>query len=176
MASPGHPFLPGTRRLAPSVCRRKDARRHRLQFSTFDSGSDRNCDRFCAGVAAGASDAVPGRSTIEWLAFFLPTLPLTLGWILLLDRNYGLINQAFRWLPFVHQSPFSIYSAAGIIWVHLTLTTVPVMTILLMPALRQFDAAIEESSLVCGAGPLATLRRITYPLLSRRFSPLSSPA
>ena len=35
---------------------------------------------------------IPGRKIIEyglWFAFFLPTLPLTVGWILLLDPNYG---------------------------------------------------------------------------------------
>jgi len=112
---------------------------------------------------------IPGRSVIEfflWVAFFLPTLPITLGWILLLDPSYGLLNQLFLKLPFIQHAPFSIYSVGGILWVHLTLTTVPVMTILLMPALRQFDAAIEESAQVCGSGPWEVLRRITLPLLS----------
>jgi iron(III) transport system permease protein len=112
---------------------------------------------------------IPGRSVIEfflWVAFFLPTLPMTLGWILLLDPHYGLINQLFLKLPFIERAPFSIYSVGGILWVHLTLTTVPVMTILLMPVLRQFDAAIEEAARVCGSGPWEILRRITLPLLS----------
>ena len=112
---------------------------------------------------------IPGRAVIEfflWVAFFLPTLPITLGWILLLDPNYGLLNQLLMKLPFIESAPFSIYSVGGIMWVHLTLTTVPVMTILLMPALRQFDAAIEESARVCGSGPWGILRRITLPILS----------
>jgi iron(III) transport system permease protein len=111
---------------------------------------------------------IPGRSFIEfslWVAFFLPHLPLTLGWILLLDPNYGLINQAARHLPFVTQAPFNIYSIGGILWIHLTLTMIPVMTILLAPALRQFDAAIEESARVCGSSSWTTLRRITIPIL-----------
>lgn len=112
---------------------------------------------------------IPGRAFIEfslWLGFFLPHLPLTLGWILLLDPNYGLINQALMRLPFVAQAPFSIYSVGGILWIHLTLTMVPVMTILLTPALRQFDAAIEESARVCGSSSWTTLRRITIPILA----------
>ena len=112
---------------------------------------------------------IPGRSFIElslWVGFFLPHLPLTLGWILLLDPNYGVINQALIQLPFVGKAPFSIYSVGGILWVHLTLTMVPVMTILLTPALRQFDAAIEESARVCGSSSWTTLRRITIPILS----------
>lgn len=112
---------------------------------------------------------IPGRSAIEfslWVAFFLPTLPLTLGWILLLDPNYGLINQALMKLPFVGRAPFSIYSVTGIMWVHLTLTMIPVMTILLTPSLRQFDGSIEESARVCGSGSWRTLKSITLPLLS----------
>src|SRR3989338_3371782 len=38
----------------------------------------------------------PLKGVIEmslWLGFFLPLLPMTMGWILLLDPQYGLINQ-----------------------------------------------------------------------------------
>src|SRR5712692_801256 len=55
-----------------------------------------------------------------WLSFFLPSLPITLAWILLLDSRVGLANQAIRALvPFVENGPFDFYSFAGIIWVHL---------------------------------------------------------
>jgi ABC-type sugar transport system permease subunit len=40
---------------------------------------------------------LPGRNLIEfgfWAAFFLPTLTVTLSWILLLDPDYGLVNPA----------------------------------------------------------------------------------
>ena len=55
---------------------------------------------------------------------------------------------------------------SGILWVHLTLTTIPVMMILLAPALRQFDASLEQSAKVCGSGNLRTLRRILIPILA----------
>jgi hypothetical protein len=35
------------------------------------------------------------------LSFFLPALPVTLGWILLLDPKYGILNQLIMKLPFV---------------------------------------------------------------------------
>lgn len=111
---------------------------------------------------------IPGHRFIEhalWFGFFLPVLPMSMGWVLLLDSNYGLVNVLLKKLPFVHQSPFSIYSVPGIIWVHLSLTTVPVMVILLAPALRNLDAAIEEAADVSGASTLATLRRVTIPLM-----------
>ncbi|HEY8693954.1 MAG TPA: hypothetical protein VIR57_14565, partial [Chloroflexota bacterium] len=46
---------------------------------------------------------MPGRSGIEllsWLSIFTPILPLTLGWILLLDPRFGMINAGLSQLPF----------------------------------------------------------------------------
>jgi iron(III) transport system permease protein len=111
---------------------------------------------------------LPGRRFIEsslWLAFFLPALPVVLGWILLADEHYGLLNKALVQLPLISDPVFSINSIAGIIWVHISLRTVPVMVILLSPALRQFDASYEEAAEVSGAGVFSTLRRVTLPLL-----------
>jgi iron(III) transport system permease protein len=112
---------------------------------------------------------IPGKSFIEfalWVAFFLPTLPVALGWILLLDGKYGLVNQALIALPFVGRPLFEVHSVAGILWVHLTLSTVPIMVILLAPALRQMDATLEQAARVCGSGPLQTLRHVVIPVLS----------
>lgn len=111
---------------------------------------------------------IPGRRFIEmslWFGFVLPSVPMMLGWILLLDPNYGLINLALEHLPFIDGPVFNIYSVAGIIWVHIALTTVPVMVILLAPAMRQLDAAFEEAADMSGAGLWTTLRKVTIPLL-----------
>jgi iron(III) transport system permease protein len=110
---------------------------------------------------------LPTRTFIEfslWLAWFLPALPMTMGWILLLDPQYGLVNQGLRWIPFFPELVLNIYSFFGILWIQLTLFTVPVMTILLTPAFRQFDASLEESARVCGANSITTVRRILFPL------------
>jgi iron(III) transport system permease protein len=112
---------------------------------------------------------IPGKSFVEfalWVAFFLPTLPVALGWILLLDSKYGLINQALMTLPFVSGPPFNINSVAGILWVHMTLSTVPIMVILLAPALRQMDATLEQAARVCGSSTWQTLRHVVIPVLS----------
>ncbi len=112
---------------------------------------------------------LPGRSFIEfgfWVAFFLPALPVTLGWILILDPNYGLLNQALKNLPLVTGPVFNIYSVPGILWVHVTAATLPVMVILLGPAIRQLDASLEESARVCGSSPLQVFRKITLPILA----------
>jgi iron(III) transport system permease protein len=111
---------------------------------------------------------IPGYPWIEfglWAAFFLPSLPVTLGWILLLDPNYGLLNALVEQVPFLHARPFNIFSPAGIVWVHLTTANIPVMVILLSPALRQFDAALEEAATMCGASRVQAIRRVVVPLL-----------
>src|SRR5579885_2748574 len=55
---------------------------------------------------------VPGHRFIEvalWAAFFLPPLPMTLAWLLLLDQNYGLINVGLKALR-VPLGPLNIQS------------------------------------------------------------------
>ncbi len=111
---------------------------------------------------------IPGARIIEyslWFSFFLPVLPITMGWVLLLDPGYGLINLALKEFG-VSQSIFSIYSVSGIIWVHISQATIPVMVILLTPALRALDAINEEAAIMCGASTRSVLARITGPLIA----------
>jgi iron(III) transport system permease protein len=108
---------------------------------------------------------IPLRGFLEfslWIAYFLPSLPLALSWILLLDPNYGLLNQLLS----VFGAKLNIYSVYGIVWVHLTASTIPIMTILLTPVFRQMDASLEEAARVCGAGTWQTFRRILVPVLA----------
>ena len=112
--------------------------------------------------------SIPGSRVFElafWFTFLLPSLPLLLGWTLLLDANYGLVNLVLMKLPFVTGPVFSIYSAAGIVWVHMAMTTVPIMVILLSPSLRQLDRAYEDAAEMSGAGLAMRLKRITIPLV-----------
>jgi iron(III) transport system permease protein len=114
-----------------------------------------------------ARNDVFGKRTIMyalWLAFFLPILPATLGWILLLDPNYGIINAFSESL--IEAPVLNIYSLAGITWVHLTLSTIPIMVILIEPAQRFIDTSYEEASTMSGAGVTTTLGRITIPLIA----------
>ena len=112
---------------------------------------------------------LPGGRFIEfamWVSFFIPLLPVTLSWILLLNPHYGLINQALKSLPFIDAPLFNIYSVGGILWVHIVASSVPVMVVLLGPAIRQLDASFEEIGRVCGSGPFAVFRQITLPILA----------
>lgn len=125
-----------------------------------------------AALALGwliARSDMPGRSAIEllcWFGIFLPALPLVFGWILLLDPQYGLVNQALMKLPFVSGPVFNIYSYLGIIWVHLASTSIFYKVVLLVPAFRRVGASLEEAARMSGASQLTTTMRITIPLLA----------
>jgi iron(III) transport system permease protein len=111
---------------------------------------------------------IPGHGFIEfslWIAWFLPPLPIAIGWIALLDPKTGLVNLALGGLLGTTEGPFDIYSILGILWVHMTLLTVPIATILLAPAFRRMDASLEEAARTSGASTLTVLRRIYLPLL-----------
>jgi iron(III) transport system permease protein len=111
---------------------------------------------------------LPIRGWLEfsfWLSYFIPALPVTLGWILLLDPQYGLINQWLAGVPFIKKPLFDIYSFWGIVWVHLSATTIAIKVMLLTPAFRNLDASLEEASQVAGAGSLKTLLKIGIPIM-----------
>jgi iron(III) transport system permease protein len=117
----------------------------------------------------GRSD-IPGKHLLEflfWLAFFLPGLSVVMGWIVLIDPSFGILNQLIRRLPFVHvtSGPLDIYTFWGLVWVHLGQNAIALKVILLTPAFRNMDATLEEAAQVTGQSALGTLRRITLPLV-----------
>jgi iron(III) transport system permease protein len=110
---------------------------------------------------------IPMKGTLEflfWLSFFLPALPQTMGWILLLDPKYGLLNQAIQSFGIFSQPLFNIYSFWGIVWAHLG-GTVAVKVMLLAPAFRNLDASLEESSRISGASGVHTFFHIFIPVM-----------
>ena len=109
---------------------------------------------------------VPGHQVFEylcWFAYFLPTVPMVSGWVLLMDRDFGILNAAVAGLGL--PAPFDIRSPGGIVWVHLSLQTVPFLTILMIPALRLLDRVPEDAALVAGARPARVLGRVILPLI-----------
>ncbi len=109
---------------------------------------------------------IPMKGALEflfWLSFFLPALPVTMGWILFLDPKYGILNQALHAVGVSH-SPFNIYSFWGIVWAHLG-GTVAIKVMLLAPAFRNLDAALEEASHISGASGRHTFFRIFVPVM-----------
>ena len=89
-----------------------------------------------------------------------------LGWALLLSPQKGYLNQLLRQLPFFggDTGPLDIFSYGGLIFVSVT-GWATLLTIFLVPAFRNMDAALEESARMCGASPRRTVVRILVPLL-----------
>jgi iron(III) transport system permease protein len=110
---------------------------------------------------------IPGAHWLEfafWIAFFLPALPVTLGWILLLDPEYGLLNQVVAGV--LGHGIFNIYSFWGIVWAHVVHTSIAVKVMLLTPAFRNLDASLEEASRISGASALRTVWGVVVPLMA----------
>jgi iron(III) transport system permease protein len=113
---------------------------------------------------------MPGRYAFEflfWVAFFFPSLTVTLAWIFLLDPQYGMVNQLLEQtgLTSVGLGPLNIYSYWGIVWVHLVGSSVAIKVMLLTPAFRNMNSSFEEASRVAGASNLSTALRIFLPLM-----------
>jgi iron(III) transport system permease protein len=111
---------------------------------------------------------LPARRWLEflyWIPYFLPAFGVTMGWVMLLDPEFGLANDLWaRWIG-TSNGPFNIYSFGGIVWVHLVSTAIAVKVMLLTPLFRNLDAGLEEAARVCGASKRQTFARIVAPLM-----------
>jgi iron(III) transport system permease protein len=111
---------------------------------------------------------MPGKGLIEffmWIAFFLPTLPVLMGWILLLDPKFGLINVLIMNVLGLKQGIFDIYTFWGIVFAHLVTKSIAAKYIFLAPAFKNMDASMEEASQISGFGKIRTLIRIVVPVM-----------
>jgi iron(III) transport system permease protein len=98
------------------------------------------------------------------IRFFMPSLPFTISWMLLLAPKSGLINVLFMHLFNVNDPLFNIFSYAGIIFVGV-MGPVPIMFMIILPALVNLDASLEEACRTYGGGKWATFTRITIPVV-----------
>lgn len=106
-----------------------------------------------------------GLEFMFWLAFIFPAIASTLGWIMLLSPGWGFLNVAVELLPFVEKAPFDIYTVQGIVWAKLMADGLAFKVILLTPAFRNMDGALEEASRVAGESSLRTMLRVTLPVM-----------
>ena len=100
-----------------------------------------------------------------WIAFMFPGLSATIGWMLLADPDVGMLNKALTLLPFINEGPFNIFSLPGIVWVKLMGDGIAFKVMLLTPAFRNMDSALEEAASVSGASKVGTLVRVTIPVM-----------
>jgi len=111
---------------------------------------------------------IPFARTFEfffWIKFFMPSLSVLTGWLLLFDPDFGVANEWMKASGLTETSPFNLYSYWGIVFVHVSTYGIAVKVMLLTPAFRNLDGAIEEASRVCGANRMQTLVRIVLPIM-----------
>jgi len=101
---------------------------------------------------------------ISIIPMMIPHILFSVSWALLLNPSNGLINLVLKQVFFLDHAPLNIYSLWGMILVE-GLLDLPIAYLIIAPAMASFDVALEESSKVCGAGPLRTLFRVTLPVL-----------
>src|SRR5687767_11440235 len=80
---------------------------------------------------------LPGAHFAEllfWVTFFIPTLAVTSGWILVSDPKFGLANQLLVRTGLFNAAPFSIYSLGGIVFTHLTSLSISTKVMMMAPA------------------------------------------
>ena len=106
-----------------------------------------------------------GLEYLFWVAFMFPSISSTIGWIMLGDPDVGFLNIAIETLPFVDQGPFNIYSLPGIVWAKLMADGIAFKVMLITPAFRNMDGALEEAARVSGAGKIGSMLRVTLPVM-----------
>ncbi|MCH8316525.1 MAG: iron ABC transporter permease [Planctomycetes bacterium] len=109
---------------------------------------------------------IPASNFLElmfWVAYITPGA--VIAWILLADPFIGYINILARTLPFIEESIVDIFSVAGIVWTSVMGNGIALKVMLLTPAFRNMDSALEEAARVSGASNFRTALRVTFPLM-----------
>ena len=112
---------------------------------------------------------IPMSHAIEfmfWVSFMMPGIATTIGWMMLADPDTGMLNTLLEKLPFIDQGPLNIFSVPGLVWAHLMANGISVKVMLLTPAFRNMDSALEEAGRVSGASTIRTMLRVTLPLMA----------
>ena len=107
-----------------------------------------------------------GLELLFWVSFMMPGISTTIGWIALLQEDWGTFNVLLMRLPFINEPPFNIFSLAGIVWAHVMGNGISFKVMLLTPAFRNMDASLEEAARIGGASTLRTMLRVTLPLMA----------
>ncbi len=109
---------------------------------------------------------VPYKALLRFLLilpFAIPPLFAAMGWVQLAGP-VGLLSNAYKSLTGAATAPWSVYGAAGIIFV-LGITKYPFVFITVAGALQRMDASLEEAARTAGAGTGRIMRDITLPLV-----------
>lgn len=111
---------------------------------------------------------MPTRHVIRGLVILpmvMPPMLLAMAWALLLSPQIGFFNQLLvNYGPF-DAAPLNIYSMPGMIFVQ-GMSLAPTAFLIVGPAIRNMDPALEEAAFASGAGTRHLLRHILLPLVS----------
>lgn len=110
---------------------------------------------------------VPGKKILRLLPIFPLSTPLlvkALGWIFLLSPRIGLVNSFFEGLGFPGPI-FNVFSMQGMILVD-AVGGIPLVYLMIEPALNSIDSSIEDASRAAGAGPFRTFLGVTLPIIT----------
>lgn len=95
----------------------------------------------------------------------LPGFVAAMAWVLLANPTNGLINSWLQSAFHLHgPGPLNVYSVWGMILVASTLF-VPSIYLMISGTAARLDPTLEDASLLSGATPARTVRKITLPLL-----------
>jgi iron(III) transport system permease protein len=98
------------------------------------------------------------------MALGVPIVVETIGWVLLIGPNASFANTVLHGI-FGNGAPtVNIYSWFWLIIVQ-ALVTFPALFLLVAPAFRMADPALEQAASVSGANTFQTLRKVTLPLV-----------
>ncbi len=103
--------------------------------------------------------------TLMFLHILIPGFLKTMGWIILLSPQIGIINELLRTFIAVESGPISIYNLPSMAILQ-GLTLAPVMFFMVSAAFLAVDPSFEEAAEVSGASKFHSLRRITLPLVT----------
>ncbi|MDP2645175.1 MAG: iron ABC transporter permease [Desulfobacterales bacterium] len=102
--------------------------------------------------------------TLMFLHVLLPGFLRVMGWIMLISPEIGIINQWIRIFISIEEGPLSPYNLTFMAFLQ-GLSLTPTLFFMLAGAFLAIDPSFEESSEVCGASRVQSLRRIALPLV-----------
>ena len=114
---------------------------------------------------------LPGRGLFRAMILMpmaTPPLLLAIGWALVLAPRIGIVSVALQPLVGPVDHWFNVYSMPGAIFVQ-TLAYVPTSVLMLSPAIRSMDPALEEAAMVAGASRWQVMWRVGLPVLRPAF-------
>jgi iron(III) transport system permease protein len=110
---------------------------------------------------------VYGKRFLELLPVLGLSVPLifkAFAWSFLLNPHAGIINTTLRGILGRGAPVFDINTMAGLIFV-MAFTNVPIVYLVILPAMKSMDSTLEEASRIAGKSTLTTFRDVTFPLV-----------